>query len=288
MTIHHEQESIMANKIGLYYSVFSNSENMQLSITYICHICSTIKTFWLNQLNTKNIYINICTDNFTYNIIRQICYQENIKLDNEFVKFKIFNKNPDGYLRGAIWRFSGLLDTIYDIVIICEGDFQLQMNLRFVHYMLNNTNIVWSGHINRKINTIVDRYILASGIMIRPNRILDDDKILINELLELFDHIDTLSYGCDERLFKRLAENILYKYQSLFLLFSSKITDGLNAADFEYTSNQLSTMYVNPIIETSAQQTNCFSDITNYSYINFDFILKTNKKLCYILNNNFY
>lgn len=277
-------------KIALYYSIFCNSDNLQSSIIYVCSLCANIKTYQLNNIISKNIYLVICTDYYTQQIIKKMCYNEKIKLDN--IIFKLFTKNPNNYLRGAFWRFNALIDTDFDITLTCEADFSLNYNLRFLHIFEQYAEYNISGIVNRIPTTVVDRYILASSIITRPINIVNTIRQKIKNLLDLFNCIDCLPYGADERFIKRLAEILLINEKWLFNIQNSGITDGLKTDnDINITTNFLQTKYKNCKLIINAPQTNKYLNIIkDFSYTDLTFIIKTanSNQLYYHYDNQVY
>ena len=179
------------NKIGFFLSMFSN-DNIENSISYITTFCVNIKRF--NELKEihPNIDLIVNTDEFTYNIICDICRQEGIDISKI-----IFHKHRrNSYLRGMFWRFESFYSDEYDITINGEGDYDIRRYFKEIEYFeKNNFDLLIFSVRQIAIN---NNAIAGGRIFIRPKQISSEIKERIKGLIELFDHIDDIDYGVDE------------------------------------------------------------------------------------------
>lgn len=214
-------------KIGIFLSIFSNDE-ISNSISYICKLCENIKRFNYIHTNHNNYNLIVNTDEFTYKIIKDICRQENINIDNV-----IFHKHRRNMgLRGMFWRFESFYNDEYDICINAEGDYSLEKYLKDIEFFEKNEYTLMLYNV-RKIQ--LSRTPFAAGrIFIKPKLLEKEVKEYIKKYIELFDHIDDIDYGVDEYFLVHVIKKYFLNNKNIIIVSNkSNIKDHVDNLEEE-------------------------------------------------------
>lgn len=157
------------NKMAIYYSIYSLTDDIRDSMFWILKLVWNLKFYMMNKIHEK-IDVVVCTDAFTKNLLDKIIHQEKIdlideKMYNEHVHFKLFERIPNSHV-GKMWRYLGLIDNKYDLVVSGEADdniakyFDIMNNLCCSNYDL---------YVLKYKSHWFDASILAGNIYAKPN-----------------------------------------------------------------------------------------------------------------------